>query len=111
MARIPVSRGTLTDFLSTTPGASFSIGLYSVVLIGPLPSIGAPKAFTTLPSISSPTEIPAFLPVLTTLEPSVRPLSEPKRTTPIVFISRFCTIPLTPFSNSTISPYIAWFIP
>ena len=83
MARIPVSIGSLTDFLSTIPGASCSIGRYSVLSISPCPSIGAPNASMILPTNASPTGIPAFFPVLTTRVPSRIPVSLPKRIHPI----------------------------
>ena len=47
---------------STTPGAMRSIGLNSVVSIGPLPSMGWPSAFTTRPTMASPTGTDMMLP-------------------------------------------------
>ena len=61
--KIPVSSGTLTDLRSTIPGASCSIGRYSVASISPFPSIGAPSGSTIRPMYASPTGIPAFLDV------------------------------------------------
>ena len=55
IALIPVWRGTDTLFLLIMPGASCSIGLVSVVSMGPLPSIGLPSAFTMRPIMPSPT--------------------------------------------------------
>jgi hypothetical protein len=51
----PVCTGWSTDLRLMTPGATFSIGAVSLVAIGPLPSIGAPRGFTTRPSRASPT--------------------------------------------------------
>jgi hypothetical protein len=43
----PVCSGSLTGWRATTPGAVRSTSPKAVVLIGPLPSIGWPSAFTT----------------------------------------------------------------
>ena len=40
MALMPVSSGSRTGFRSTTPGAMRSMGPYSLVAMGPLPSMG-----------------------------------------------------------------------
>jgi len=86
IARIPVSSGTLTDLRSIIPGASCSIGRYPSEGISPFPSIGAPRASTTLPKYASPTGIPAFFPVLVTFVPSLIPVSFPSKMTPISFL-------------------------
>ena len=105
--RIPVSRGTVTDLRSMIPGAGFSIGRYSSAWISPFPSIGSPSAFTILPINLSPTGIPACLPVLATLVPSLIPVSFPKRIHPMLLARTSCTIPFRPFSKVTTSPYMA----
>ena len=105
MARIPVSMGILTDCLSTMPGASFSMGRKPVERIFPFWSMGSPRAFTTLPLKSFPTGTPARLPVRTTLLPAEMPLSSPKRMQPISFFRISWTMPRTPSSKTTISPY------
>ena len=55
IALIPVCSGSFTGWRSTTPGAMRSTAPKAVVLIGPLPSIGWPSAFTTRPTSASPT--------------------------------------------------------
>ena len=45
----PVCSGWCTLTLSTTPGAWASMGRFFAVLMGPLPSMGCPKGFTTRP--------------------------------------------------------------
>ena len=64
-----------------------------------------------LPRNSSPTGTPALLPVLVTFVPSFIPVSFPNRIHPISVLLISCTIPLIPFSNTTISPYMALSIP
>jgi hypothetical protein len=66
----PVCTGSLTDWRSMTPGATFSMGDTSVALIGPLPSTGTPREFTTRPSIASPTGTSRIRPVVLTTVPS-----------------------------------------
>ena len=73
----------------------------------PFPSMGSPRAFTTLPRRSSPAGTSATFPVLFTIPPSFIPLDSPKITAPILSSSRFSTIPITPFSNFSNSPDIA----
>ena len=73
----------------------------------PFPSIGSPKAFTTLPRRPSPEGTSATFPVLFTVPPSFIPLDSPKITAPILSSSRFSAIPMTPFSNFSSSPDIA----
>ncbi len=72
--------------------------------MGPLPSIGSPRVFTTLPNIPSPTLIDAIVPVLLTEDPSLRFPEGPRSTAPTLSSSRLSTMPFTPFSNSTSSP-------
>ncbi|MPM37706.1 hypothetical protein SDC9_84325 [bioreactor metagenome] len=83
IARIPVCKGVLTDFLSTILGALHSMGRKSSARISPLPSMGVPKASTTLPKKLSPTKTPAILPVLITREPSFKSFSLPNKMHPI----------------------------
>jgi len=52
IALMPVWSGTFTGARSVMPGAGHSTGRDSVVLMGPLPSIGLPSASTTRPSIT-----------------------------------------------------------
>ncbi len=59
----PVCSGSFTPWRSTTPGASRSIGKNCLLTIGPLPSIGWPRALTTRPSSSSPTGTDMMRPV------------------------------------------------
>ena len=106
IALIPVCNGSLTGCLSQMPGAGDSTGLYSVVSIGPAPSIGWPIAFTTRPIIASPTGTLTTFPVRLTVCPSLIPWSEPNRTTETLFSSRFWAIPKVPSSNSSSSPDI-----
>src|SRR4051812_32273026 len=84
--------------------------------MGPLPSIGFPRASTTRPSISIPTgtstykfnEHPPIIcdlgrltisPVRLTVSPSLTKRSEPKSTTPTCPASKFMHMPLTPEAN------------
>ncbi len=65
----PVCIGSLTDFLGIMPGALiYTLDLF-VVLTGPNPSIGFPKASKTLPNISSPIGTSTIAPVLVTVSP------------------------------------------
>jgi hypothetical protein len=45
----PVWSGSFTGWRETMPGALSSMRRFSVLAIGPLPSIGRPSAFTTRP--------------------------------------------------------------
>ena len=66
----PICTGSSTGFLVITPGATFSTGEVNLVLIGPLPSIGFPRASTTLPTSSGPTGTSKILPVHLATPPS-----------------------------------------
>ena len=81
-------------------GAEDYIGRVSLQKIAPLPSIGSPKALTTLPSIASPTGTFTTLRVRLTISPSL--ISEVLERSAIEteFSSRFCAIPNSPPSNS-----------
>ena len=102
----PVCIGSLTLCLGIIPGALTSILLDSLLWIGPLPSIGFPRASTTLPNKPLPTGTSTIFCVLLTVSPSLIPLSSPKITIPTLSSSRLSAIPWTPPVNSTISP--AW---
>jgi hypothetical protein len=66
----PVCIGSLTDFLGIIPGAFIQLFFFYVVLTGPSPSIGFPKASKTRPNISSPIGTSTIAPVLVTVSPS-----------------------------------------
>jgi len=100
IALIPVWRGTVTGFLVMIPDAIFSMGRVSFARIAPLPSMGCPREFTTLPRSASPTGTDMMLPVRFTVEPSLISSSEPSITAPTKSCSRFIAMHCTPFSNS-----------
>ena len=104
MALMPVWRGCLTGWRSMMPGAGLSMGRYSVVSMGPAPSMGWPRALTTRPIMPSPTGTETTRPVRLTTPPSLMPASEPSRTMETVFSSRFWAMPYSPFSNWSSSP-------
>ena len=93
IALIPVCKGVSTDFLEITPDATLSICLFFLVSTGPFPSIGCPRAFTTRPSIASPTGTSTTLPVVFTISPSLIFLWSPKSTAPTLSSSRLSTMP------------------
>jgi len=66
----PVYIGSCTDFLGIIPGAFISTLFLLLVLTGPNPSIGLPRASNTLPSISSPIGTSTIAPVRLTTSPS-----------------------------------------
>ena len=72
----------------------------------PLPSIGLPRGSTILPRSSSPTGTSAIIPSLLTDESSLMFSYFPKTTQAILEGSMERSIPLSPLSNSTSSPYI-----
>ena len=74
MALMPVCTGWSTDWRAMTPGAICSMGAEHWVSIGPLPSMGLPRASTTRPSSSGPVGTSRILPVHLTGSPSVMPL-------------------------------------
>src|SRR2546427_3037173 len=102
----PVCTGCETDFLQTTPGATFSITSVILAGIGPLPSIGCPSEFTTRPSSSGPTGTSRMRPVHLTVSPSVMCSYSPRITAPTESRSRFKARPKVLFGNSSISPCI-----
>jgi hypothetical protein len=95
----PVCIGSLTDFLGIIPGALIYTLDLLLVLTGPSPSIGLPKASNTRPNISSPIGTSTMAPVLVTVSPSWIYLSLPKMTTPTLSVYKFKAIPLTPDLN------------
>ena len=107
MARMPVWRGTVTGSRERTPLASCSMGRVSVASMGPRPSMGRPSTSTTRPTRASPTGTSAARPVRRTTVPSFTPASLPRSTTPTLSRDRFITMPVTPVSSSTSSPYTA----
>src|SRR5882762_6779189 len=102
----PVCTGCETDFLQTTPGATFSITSVILARIGPLPSIGCPSEFTTRPSSSGPTGTSRMRLVHFTVSPSVMCSYSPRITAPTESRSRFRARPKVFFGNSSISPCI-----
>ncbi len=65
----PVCMGSFTDFLGIIPGALIYTLFLLLVLTGPCPSIGLPKASNTRPNISSPIGTSTIAPVLVTVSP------------------------------------------
>src|SRR5436309_11107758 len=102
----PVCTGCETDFLHTTPGATFSITSVILAGIGPLPSIGWPSEFTTRPRSSGPTGTSRMRLVHLTGSPSVMRSYSPRITAPTESRSRFSARPKVLFGNSSISPCI-----
>ncbi len=108
----PVCIGWSTDLRAITPGAIFSIGADSLVLTGPLPSIGWPRALTTRPRSSGPTGTSRMRPVHLTVSPSEMCSYSPRITAPTESRSRFSArpkvgVPSAVAGNSSISPCIA----
>ena len=69
--------------------------------------MGWPSTSTTRPIRPSPTGTSAARPVRRTTVPSRTPASLPSSTTPTLSRARFMTMPFTPVSSSTSSPYTA----
>src|SRR3569623_2111039 len=112
MAFRPVCTGCDTDWRAITPGATFSITSVIFALIGPLPSIGCPRAFTTRPKSSGPTGTSRMLPVVLTVSPSEMCSYSPRITAPTESRSRFSArpkvgVPSAVGGNSSISPAFA----
>src|SRR5574343_243673 len=108
----PVCTGCDTDLRQITPGATFSILSVSLALIGPLPSIGSPRALTTRPTSSGPIGTSRMRPVHLTVSPSEMCSYSPRITAPTESRSRFRARPKEgwpslPAGNSSISPCIA----
>ena len=103
IALSPVCRGSFTGCRAITPRAFRSTGKDSLALIGPFPSMGCPKGFTTLPSISGPTGTSTTLPVRFAKSPSFTRRLSPNNTNPTLSSSKFNAIPKTPLGSSTSS--------
>ena len=106
MALIQVSRGTLTDFLEITPGATFSTSQKCFGMIGAHSSTGCPSPSSTLQRYSSPTPTWKICPVARTVSPCSRLLGSPRINTPTHSEERSSTSPLSPFWKVTISENI-----
>ena len=102
----PVCTGCDTDLRQITPGATFSMMSVILALIGPLPSMGWPKAFTTRPINSGPTGTSRMRPVDFTTSPSEIFSYSPRITAPTESRSRFNARPTVLLGNSNISPCI-----
>src|SRR4051812_31809447 len=89
----PVCTGCDTDCRAITPGATFSITSLILALIGPLPSMGWPSAFTTRPISSGPTGTSRMRPVHLTVSPSEMCSYSPRITAPTESRSRFSARP------------------
>src|SRR5579875_1670769 len=103
IAFTPVWSGWATGWRPTIPGACTSRRRVASVETGPLPSMGSPSAFTTLPSSASPTGTERIRPVAFTTCSSSRLSTSPSTTAPIVSSSRFSARPRVPSSNSSSS--------
>ena len=100
----PVCNGWLTGWRKMTPGALRSNGIsQSSPPISPLPSRGAPSGSITRPSMLSPTMMEAIRLVRFTVNPSLIRSVGPSNTAPTLSSSRFITMALMPFSNSSSS--------
>jgi hypothetical protein len=70
MALIPVCSGSFTGWRLMMPGATTSTFRVAVVLMGPRPSTGRPRASTTRPTIALPTGTSSTRAVRRTSSPS-----------------------------------------
>ena len=77
------------------------MGKKSLESIGPFPSKGCPKGFTTRPNILLPTGTSTTRSVRFARSPSFTLLFSPKSTRPTLSTSRFRAMPNTPFGSST----------
>jgi hypothetical protein len=93
MALRPVCIGSVTGCRRMMPGALISTRRRSFVSIGPLPSIGMPSAFTTRPTVASPTGTSMMRPVRLTVSPSLIADESPKIAQPTLSASRLSTSP------------------
>ena len=108
MALMPVWSGSLTDFLATMPGAFISTRFIALASIGPLSSMGCPRALTTLPMSASPTGTSTIFPVRFTVSPSLMVWHSPRMAAPTLSASRFKTMPYIRPGNSKSSPAMAF---
>src|SRR3954447_16899431 len=100
MALMPVCIGSLTGWRAMIDGAWISTRRMMAPVMGPLPSTGSPRAFTTRPSMASPTGTDRMRPVDFTVWPSSMPSASPSTTAPMESSSRFRARPAVPSSNS-----------
>ena len=100
---IPVCSGSCTGLRPMMPGAWISTRRWIPPTMSPLPSMGWPRAFTTRPSMASPTGTDRMRPVAFTVWPSSMPKPSPNTTAPIDSSSRFNARPMVPSSNSSSS--------
>ena len=70
---MPICTGWLTDWRAMTPGATFSMGSVRTASMGPLPSMGLPRASTTRPKSPGPTGTSRMRSVQRAVMPSERP--------------------------------------
>ena len=103
-ALIPVCIGSFTLWRSMIPGAGVSTGRVRLLSIRPKPSKGRPSGSTTRPNRPGPTGTSMILPRRRTKSPSWIFSYLPKMIIPTSLDSRFCTMPIEPLANSTISP-------
>ena len=94
-----------------TPNAFLSIGRNSFASIGPFPSMGCPKGFTTRPSILLPTGTSTTRSVRFAKSPSFTLRLSPKSTRPTLSSSRLSAMPNTPLGNSTNSELMTFSSP
>lgn len=85
-------------------GAFIYIFLAYEKCIVPNPSIGFPKASTTLPSSAYPVGTFTIFPVLFIMSPYLIALSFPNITTLTLSVYKLRAIPFTPYLNSIIYP-------
>ncbi len=74
------------------------------VWMGPLSSMGCPRALTTRPISASPTGTDMMRPVRRTSSPWLISLASPSSTAPTWSSSRFSAMPAMPCGNSISSP-------
>ncbi len=103
-ALMPVSSGSRTGWRAMTPGAILSMAPNSLVAIGPLPSMGCPRALITRPTMSSPTGTDMMRRVRLTSSPSLIFAKSPMSTAPTESSSRLRAMPITPWGRSSSSP-------
>src|SRR3954451_20929606 len=100
MALMPVCIGSLTGWRPMIDGAWISTRRMVAPVMGPLPSTGSPRGFTTRLSRASPTGTDRMRPVDFTVWPSSMPSASPRTTAPMESSSRFRASPAVPSSNS-----------
>ena len=93
MALMPVCTGVLTDWRTTTLGATVSAERLPPTATAPLPSSGRPIGSTTRPISPSPTGTSMMRPVERTRSPSLTALGSPRMAAPTKSASRFSASP------------------